>query len=145
MRQTRSKLRGVEVVQHADTQNQIVLLAQPHAVEGIDRAEPDVAARSESAHHIFAGVYAGVLNAWSQAAKRREPVRLAASDIEDTTERSAEDVLSGPDDERHLSCELLRRLHAVAGVAVPLVEIPLIVMTRGGHLCMKDRLVCLIE
>src|SRR5262245_3944343 len=141
MRQTRSKLRGVQVIQHAHTQNQIVLLAQPHAVERIDRAEPDVAARAESTDHIFAGVYAGILNAWPQAAKRREPVRLAASDIEDGLERSSEDVLRGADDECHLSCELLRRLHPVAGVAVPLVEIPLIVVTRGGHLSV-NRLLC---
>jgi len=92
-RQAGSELRRIEVVQHADAQDQIVLLPQPHAIERIDRAEADVAARAEAADRVLARVDAGVLNAWPGTPERLEPVRLSAPDVEDGAQGSAEDVL----------------------------------------------------
>src|SRR6478672_9167333 len=117
MRESGSELRRVEIIQHANAQDQIVLLAESHAVERVDRAEPDVAARAESADDVLARVHARVLDAWAEAAQRCEPVPLSATNVEHSLDRAPHDVFSDAHDERGLSRKLLRRFHAVAGVA----------------------------
>jgi hypothetical protein len=83
----------------------------------------NVAAASEATYYVVARVHARVDQATPKSAERSAPVALSRADVEYRLHGAPQRPLRGGEYDHYLPPELLGRLHSMARMAVPLVEV----------------------
>jgi hypothetical protein len=121
---------GSDIVQDAEAEDQVERTLQANRSDVSQGAQAEVAPLAEPAHCVLAAVHADISRPRTQRPQHRRPVALATADIEHAANRTVEKVLGGRDDEAELPRHVLSRLHTVARVTIPLVEIAAIIMRQ---------------
>jgi hypothetical protein len=116
-----------QVVDHAGAHDEVEGAPEAERVEVLERSRPEVAAPPEPPYRVFAGVHAQVPDARTDGPDEAAPVALPAAHVEDRADRPAQQVLAHGHGHAHRPGALGAGMHAMARVAVPLVEIRAIV------------------
>ena len=124
---------GRHVMQYVTDHDQIERPVEPQCAQPSERALNDPARCAKAPHRVVARFHSHIAQLGSRAQQVRAPGRLAAPDVEDRTDGALEQCLGDAHDKVHLARDGRRLDHPSRGIAVPAMEVLLVVGLRSAH------------